>query len=132
MAVNKTSLSVGELIREILLEDPDVAARCNGTIFPVATDSANLPCILYRRAGLSQLAQKSMRPTDNTAMEILCYTADYEEGIELAEAVRAALDQKSAISNDGTLTMSLCTLESSEESWQDDAYIQQMIFNIQI
>lgn len=132
MAVSKTSLSAGELIKEILLEDPEVSVRCNDDIFPVFTNSVKLPCILYRRAGLSPRPQKSSSVTDDIAIEVMCITEHYLEGIELAEAVRAALDQKSATSNDGTLTMSLCTLESSEESWQDDAYIQQMIFNIQI
>lgn len=48
MAVPKTSLSAGAIIRAILLDDADVAARVN-KVFPVVTDSAELPYILYRR-----------------------------------------------------------------------------------
>ena len=39
MAVNRTSLSVGTLIREILLDSADVTARTN-KVYPVATDKA--------------------------------------------------------------------------------------------
>ena len=47
MAANKkTSLSAGSIIRAILLEDADVKAM-TGNVFPVATDKATLPYILY-------------------------------------------------------------------------------------
>ena len=39
MAVGKTSLSAGEIIRGILINDAEVAARTN-KVFPVVEDSA--------------------------------------------------------------------------------------------
>lgn len=59
-----------------------------------------------------------------------CYTARYAEGIELAEAVRAALDCRSAEASG--LTMRSCYLSDSSEDYQADAYIQQLIFTIRI
>ena len=130
MAVPKTSLSAGELIRAILLEDAEVASRTN-KIFPVAIDKAVLPYILYRRTALEQNAQKAGQPgADTVQIEVICFTKKYGEGVELAEAVRAALDNCQGSNAD--LRMRSCLLTDSEEAWQDDAYVQQLIFSVKI
>lgn len=129
MGANKTSLSAGEIIREILSSDPEVAARTN-KIFPVAVDNADLPYVLYRRVQLEQVPVKDRRGADTVGIEVMCYTSQYTEGVELAEAVRAALDGRQA-ALDG-LRMRSCFLSDSEEAWQDDAYVQQLIFTVKI
>lgn len=130
MAVPKTSLSAGAIIRAVLLEDAEVAARTN-KVFPVATDSAELPYILYRRTSLSPNPQKSGQPgADEIQIEVICFTERYGEGVELAEAVRAALDQVTA-THDG-MRLRSCYLLDSEEAYQDDAYVQQLIFNVKM
>ena len=130
MAASKTSLSAGEVIRAALLDDKDVMARVN-KIFPVVADSAELPYISYRRAGFEQNPQKAGAPgADSIQLEVLCFTARYTEGVELAEAVRAALDH-TTITQDG-LRLRACTLTDSEEAYQDDAYVQQLVFTVNI
>lgn len=130
MAVPKTSLSAGAIIRAVLLADEEVASRVN-KIFPVATDSAELPYILYRRVSILTVPQKSGQPgADETQVEILCFTERYGEGVELAEAVRAALDMRSA--EYGGMRMRSCYLADSEEAYQDDAYVQQLVFSVKI
>lgn len=130
MAVNKTSLSAGAVIRAVLLEDPEVAARTN-KIFPVFTDKAELPYIFYRRVSQAQKPQKSGQPgADEIQVEVLCFTERYSEGVELAEAVRGALDMITA-EHDGQRLRS-CYLKDSEESYMDDAYVQQLIFAVKM
>lgn len=130
MAVPKTSLSAGAVIRAVLLEDAEVAARTN-KVFPVATDCAELPYILYRRTSLSPNPQKSGQPSaDEIQIEVICFTERYGEGVELAEAVRAALDLITA-EHDG-MRLRSCYLYDSEEAYQDDAFVQQLIFNVRI
>lgn len=129
MAVNRTSLSAGEIIRSILMSDSEVSARVK-KIFPVVEDSAELPYIVYRRTQLEQEPVKGRRGADTVGIEILCYTQHYTEGVELAEAVRDALDGKQG-EVDG-LVMRSCYLADSEEAWQDDAYLQQLVFNVKI
>jgi hypothetical protein len=133
MAVNKTSLSAGVLIRELLLDSAEVTARTN-KVYPVATDKAELPYILYRRASMEQNPQKTGNPgADTVQMEVICFAADYDDCLELAEAVRGALDNKRDMqTDDETLTMRSCLLVDSEEAWQDDAYVQQLIFNVKV
>lgn len=130
MAASKTSLSAGEVIRTALLDDKDVMARVN-KIFPVVADSAELPYISYRRAGFEQNPQKAGAPgADSIQLEVLCFTARYTEGVELAEAVRAALDH--ATITQGDLRLRSCTLTDSEEAYQDDAFVQQLVFTVNI
>lgn len=129
MAVNKSSLSAGEIIRAVLVEDPEVAARTT-KVYPVVADEAKLPYVVYRRIQLEQDATKGRRGADTIGIEVLCYTEQYTPGVELAEAVRDALDGKQA-EVDG-LVMRSCHLSDSEEGWQDDAYVQQLVFTVKM
>lgn len=129
MAVSKSSLSAGEIIRAVLTSDPEVTARAK-KVYPVVEDTAELPYLVYRRTQLEQGQVKGRRGNDNVTIEVLCYTKGYTEGVELAEAVRDALDNKTAES-DG-LVMRSCYLTDSEEAWQDDAYLQVLVFNVKM
>ena len=126
----KTSLSAGAIIREILLGDEDVKRRTT-KIFPVVINKAELPYILYRRAALQHNPTKAGLPgADTVTMEVFCYTANYADGVELAEAVRKALDYAQG-EQDG-LVMRSCTLVDSEEDFTDDAFVQCLSFNVKI
>ena len=129
MAVSKSSLSAGEITRAVLTSDPEVTARAK-KVYPVVEDTAELPYVVYRRTQLEQGQVKGRRGNDNVTIEVLCYTKGYTEGVELAEAVRDALDNKTAES-DG-LVMRSCYLTDSEEAWQDDAYLQVLVFNVKM
>lgn len=129
MAVSKSSLSAGEIIRAVLTSDPEVTARAK-KVYPVVEDTAELPYVVYRRTQLEQGQVKGRRGNDNVTIEVLCYTKGYTEGVELAEAVRDALDNKTA-EIDG-LVMRSCYLTDSEEAWQDDAYLQVLVFNVKM
>ena len=129
MAVSKSSLSAGEIIRAVLTSDPEVTARAK-KVYPVVEGTAELPYVVYRRTQLEQGQVKGRRGNDNVTIEVLCYTKGYTEGVELAEAVRDALDNKTAES-DG-LVMRSCYLTDSEEAWQDDAYLQVLVFNVKM
>lgn len=130
MALKKTSLSAGAVIRDLLLANKEVKRRTNN-IFPVVIDKAQLPYILYRRAALLHNPNKAGAPgADTVTIEVVCYTAQYAAGVELAEAVRAALDYAHG-EREGVI-MRGCTLVDSEEGYEDDAYVQQLVFQVKI
>lgn len=129
MAQNKTSLSAGQIIRAILLEDPNVSAITTN-IFPVVADKAVLPYISYRRVGLIPTPAKAAPANDEVNIEVLCYAPDYGSGVALAEAVRGALD--GVRGSDGELTMRSCYLNIASEGYENDAYVQQLIFKVKI
>ena len=130
MAVPKTSLSVGEIIYDILTNDAEVSSRVT-KIFPVVADKANLPYIAYRRSRTEHDPTKAKNPGADTAqIDLLCCTADYADGVELAEAARAALDYQQA-ELDG-LIMRSCTFAGGEEYYDSDAYVQELSFSIKV
>lgn len=129
MGVSKTSLSAGNIINKILTENAEVASKTR-LIFPIVVDKAQLPYIVYRRVGLDQNPVKGRRGSGSVTIDVVCYTKGYTEGVELAEAVRDALEGEQ-IEADG-LVMRSCYLSDSEETWADDAYIQSLTFTIKI
>lgn len=130
MGASKTSLSAGLVIRAVLLEDEAVSAITN-QVFPVITESDTLPYIQIRRRSLSETLQKNRTPmADEAEMEITCFTAEYDEGVALAEAVRYALDGIQA-EHDG-MRMRSCYLIDSGEDYVDDAFVQMLAFRIKV
>lgn len=128
--VQKTSLSAGLIIRQLLLGSEALTQRTRN-IFPIVTDKAVLPYILYRRTALGHNPTKAGQPgADTVQMEVNVYAAAYDEGVELAEAVRTALDY--AQGEVAGLRMRSCILTDSEEGWEDDAYVQAMVFTIKL
>ena len=129
MAVNKTSLSVGEIIYDVLTNDAEVMARTN-KVFPVVTDKATLPYVAYRRSRLEHNPVKGTQGADTVQIDVLCFAAKYGDGVQLAEAVRQALDGKQAAKD--TLIMRSCTIAGGEEYYENDAYIQELNFTIKV
>lgn len=126
-ARKKTALSAGIIIRDILANSESVRTD---KIYPVVSDNATTPYIVYRRISAQSVPTRASNGADAVTVEILCVDPDYSGSVELAEAVRAALEY-AKLEKDG-LIMRGCTLEDSEELWQDDAFIQRLIFRVRI
>ena len=147
--MSKTSLSAGEIVRELLISN-DVLKSKVTKIFPVITDKAKLPYISYRKIGFSQDLTKSGRGADTITMQVSVYAESYKQSLELSELVRESLDYKQFVhycgdlgvsfsSDFGTdcdpsehLIMRSCNLTDCNETWMDDAFIQNMVFTIKI
>lgn len=127
-----TSIGAGSILRSMLLASEEVKRMLTkGTaaprIFPVVSEKADLPYIVYRRSALQHNPTKAGMPgADTVTMEVLCLTGDYAKGVELAEAVRRALDYKT------TAGVRSCMLTGAEEAWDADAFIQTLIFELKI
>lgn len=127
MSGRVTSLSAGAIIRDILLRSEKVGTV---KIYPIVQDEAVLPYIVYRRMSLLHDPSKALCGADTVQIEILCLDADYTRSVELAEGVRSALEYAQG-EKDG-LRLRSCTLTDSEEFWQDDAYVQRLVFNVKL
>lgn len=127
----ESSINAGAFIREILSQDEEVAS-ITSRIFPISVDEAVLPYISYRRSRMQQNPVKhGMAGADIVEVEVNCFAQTYGESVDLAEAVRNALDGAQCTLDDG-LTMRSCYLSDGSEDWQDDAFVQQMVFTIKI
>jgi hypothetical protein len=129
---DKTSLSAGEAVFELLTSSEEVMGRAT-KVFPVMTTEANLPYVAYRRAGLSHTPTKAGMPgAEKVKMEVNCYAATYAESVELAEAVRKALEGWRWNDTESLLTVRGMTLADASEAWADDAFVQMMTFDVNI
>lgn len=129
----KTSLSVGEAVFGLLTSDPYVMGMAT-KVFPVMTTEAKLPYVAYRRAGLAHSPTKAALPGSETAkVEVHCYAATYAESVELAEIVRDALEGYSWKDDETQKCLARrITLSDASEVWEDDAFVQQLTFDIGI
>lgn len=122
----RTSLSAGYALYPEL-------AEAGAPVIPIgAPVDLPLPYIVYRRTGFVQTAVKDGCGADTVTVEVQIFTAGHEEGLSLAEAVRARLDNRRGES--GGLTVRSCLLSDSFEDYvpAGDAFVQVLIFNVKI
>lgn len=124
-----TSLSAGLIINDILSSDEAVASIATD-VFPIVSDEAKLPYVSYRRINYDQDPVKTNYGSDTIQVEVNCYAEKYAQSVELAEAVRAALDGAQKGVDD--VMMRSCFLSSSSEDWENDAFVQSLVFTIKI
>jgi hypothetical protein len=127
---NKTSLSVGEIIYKLLNENAEVKSKATA-VFPIVVDKAELPYVAYRRSALEHNPVKVGNPgADTVTIQVLCFAADYDGSVQLAEAVREALDYKACKGDE--LSMRSCYLSGAEEYFDNDAYTQELSFTVKV
>ncbi len=131
MSKRITSLSVGSLIREVLTEDEDVAAITD-RVFPVVTDNAELPYVFYRVNSFEHDATKDRQGADIVGVEVVCCAESYAECVNLAEAVRGALDYQAYETDDGSLRLRSCNLSGYDQTWEDDAHVGTLNFTLRV
>lgn len=124
-----SSISVGSIIRDVLVNSEDVTAITEN-IFPVATDTAELPYIFYRVGNVTHDPSKDMAGADTVQVEVTCCADSYAGCVDLAEAVRCALDYCQA--EDDNLVMRSCIMAGYSQAWSDDAHIGSMTFNVKV
>lgn len=122
-------LHYGDLIREILLESPEVAAITTD-VFPLMRDKATLPYIIYRRSGISTRPVMRGFSADTLTYQLQCCAKEYAESLELASAVREALD---GIQSEGHgLRIRSSQLIDAQEFFSGDAFVQELTFSIKM
>ena len=134
-----TILSAGAFVVDILGGDSELAVNCN-KIFPIVSEAgARLPYICYRRAGLETRQYKGGTgiSSANTAnFEVFCYAETEEQSLIMAERVVELLDGfEGEYTDERTgdhLVARSITLTEADEFWQDDAYCQNLTFQIKI
>jgi len=133
-ASSNTALSAGLLIYDLLSNDEGVS-KVSNKVFPVVSEEgAKLPYICYRRSSNDGRPVKTGAGADTTTIEVACYASTYAHSVAMAEAVRAAMDGvQYEYDSDGVhLVARAIQMIDSEESWQDDAYMQVLTFTIKI
>lgn len=120
--------NIGNIVRTILLNDEDVKAQVSNNIFPiVAPENTADDFLVYRRAQYSKSSVKMGVYEDKCELIIVAICSNYDNSIELASKVDNALTGKHTLENGIKLDIAL---SDSTEMYEDDKYIQTLIFTI--
>lgn len=130
-ANERTALSAGLIVYGALTESEEVTGMVT-KVFPIVTSKAVLPYVAYRRVSLHQQAVKGYRTGAETAVyEVACFAARYEDSITLAEHVRKAMEGCAGVALEGVQVRS-AMMQDSAESWENDAYVQTLVFELKV
>lgn len=127
----KSSISAGQIIYSLLTSDSAVSTVVGTKVFPVTAQSGvALPYISYRRTSTESVPVKYGHGSETVHIEVDCFAANYKDSVALAEKVYAALDH--ATVDSGDLLLRSCVYENSAEGYENDAFVQSLIFRLKI
>ena len=121
------SLEVGKEIYSILSKNKSLTDIVGNKIYPIIVEKdTNYPFIVYKRSNVIPDYTKDYHFKDYVIVDIICVSNHYVESVEIASLVRESLEDK-RIGDINSIR-----LESADEDFIDDAYIQTLSFNLTI
>lgn len=121
------SLKVGKEIYSHLKENKSLTDIVGNKIYPIIVEKdTNYPFIVYKRSNVIPDYTKDYHFKDDVIVDIICVSNHYVESVEIATLVRESLEDK-RIGDINSIR-----LESADEDFIDDAYIQTLSFNLTI
>ena len=131
-----TSISAGLWVYKALSASKELMRVC-GKVFPVVSEAgAQLPYVCYRKGSNTSLPVKQGRSSDAVSIEVTCYARTYAESVNMAEIVRGVLEggetEDYVDATGRRLAVACAQMIDCEEAWADDAYVQNMTFEIRI
>ncbi len=124
------SLSVAEHILSRMSLSEELTAKVGDRMFPVALSAeTKFPFICYERSSVAPLRTKDIRSgEDAVTVDVYVFSDNYKESVQVAELVRKALDCTGGIYN--TFRVTECYMEDAMESFAENVYMQQLVFNL--
>lgn len=89
-------------------------------------EEITFPFIVYSRTGLTPTYTKDLLTDNEVTLDVVCVSDDYVNSLEVANAVRNALESKGTKTS--YMTIDPIKLLSVKESTMEDAYIQELTF----
>ena len=121
------SLRIGKEIYSLLNGCEALTKLVGNRIYPIIVEKeTSYPFIVYRRTTIIPDYTKDFHFKDSVLLDIICVSNDYSESIDIASIVRGLLEDKRF----KQLGIDSIKVESAEEDFIDDAYIQTISFNI--
>lgn len=121
------SLEVGKEIYSILSKNKSLTDKVGNKIYPIIVEKdTNYPFIVYKRSNVIPDYTKDYHFKDYVIVDIICVSNHYVDSVEIASLVRESLEDKRIGDIDSI------RLESADEDFIDDAYIQTLTFNLTI
>lgn len=122
---------VGIDIREILLGNEDIVELTDSDIYPIVAPEGTLGnIIVYRRIKYQRDYGKMGLMDDVARIEVLAVADSYEESVSLAALIDDTLTGTHT-NSENSLKYSLeFSLFDSEEAFEDNKYVQTLIFEV--
>ena len=126
------SILVSKYIRRFLVENEEVQGLIDvNKIFPlIANADTTFPFIVFQRSNLMPIYTKDILTENQITMVIIVVSNDYIQSLDLANAVRHALEGN--IYRDNDIVISAMKMEYITEETLEDAYIQRMVFTFNV
>lgn len=119
---------VGNDIRSILLKNEDIVNQVGTNIYPIiASENTIGDFIVYVRNKYSKSAVKMGVYSDECEVAVLGISDNYDSAIALASKIDNALVGLHTLDNGVKIQI---TLVDSTETYDDDKYIETLVFNI--
>ena len=119
--------AIGNVVRNILLENEEIKKQVKDNIFPVvAPEVTKGDFILYRRTQYSKSSVKMGVYEDRCELTLLVVSDNYDNSFALASKIDNVLNGRHNIDEKRVDIM----LSDSSEGWEDNKYIQTLIYTI--
>lgn len=124
-----TGLSIGLYINEKLGSTPDLTALVGEKVFPISTQKeVAFPFVVYQRGGLTSTYTKDFLSVDTVSVSFIIASDEYFQSVEIAEALRAALEGKRA----KKYGISETKLVSANEDMIENTFVQNLVFSFKM
>lgn len=124
-----TGLSIGLYINEKLGNTPDLITLVGEKVFPISTQKeVTFPFVVYQRSGLTSTYTKDFLSDDTVSVSFIVASDKYFQSVEIAEALRIALEGKRA-KKYGIIETKLV---SANEDLIEDTFVQSLVFSFKM
>ena len=124
-------LSIGKVVKHLLSENATVVELIGKNIYPIVVPvQINGSLLAYARASIVGNETKDGLYEEVANVEVTCACESYESAIELAEAARLAIENKTGLIKG--LDIDSSKMIDADEDFQDGIYTQSLLFEFKI
>ena len=127
----KNALSINKYINRFLTESEAVTALVSvQNIRPLILAPTIFPYVSFMHGNISSSYTKDGWSEDSTEVTIIAVSDDYSQTVDIAEAVRDLLDNKTY--RDDDIFISEMRLSGATEDQIENVFVQRLSFNVKI
>ena len=127
----KNALSINKYINKFLTESEAVTSLVSvSNIRPLILAPTIFPYVSFMHGNISSSYTKDGWSEDTTEVTIIAVSDDYSQTVDIAEAVRDLLDNKTY--RDDDIFVSEMRLSGATEDQIENVFVQRLSFNVKI
>lgn len=124
-------IHINRYVKRWLTSNQELLALCpKSNMAPLVISPSSYPTVTWMHGPIEPDYTKDGVIVDKVEVEILIVSDDYEQAIDIAAAVRKAVEYQSYSDND--VTIPIIKVDSISEDAESDAYIQSIVISFEI